>query len=189
MLDVALKFLERELNGYFFHRTGSTEVKVKAGQVVDDAGKWAMAENQVCATVVQVEEERTLKAQRPEAALSAGRQVSLEPELRLNLHVLFCARFQQYDQAMLYLSHLLTFFQSHTAFTPERYPDLDGRVRKLSAELLPLGYEQLNQLWAFVGAKHLPSVVYRLRMLSVQDPQPLAVAPAIGDLATEIKTS
>jgi uncharacterized protein DUF4255 len=177
MLDVALDFLGKELNSYLLARTGSARVEI--GRLVDDTGKWAVKQDHVGATLVHIEEERTLKTQLPETTLVNGNQVTLEPALRLNLHVLFAAYFQQYNQALQYLSHVVTFFQAHPSFTPERYPGLDARVQRLSGELLPLGYEQLNQLWAFLGAKHLPSAVYRFRLLTLQDVEPAAVQPPV----------
>jgi uncharacterized protein DUF4255 len=177
MLDVALKFLVKEINAYLLSRAGAALVEM--GRLVDDSGKWAIKENHVGAALVNVEEERTLKSQRPETIFVNGTHVVLEPALKLNLHVMFAASFQQYDQALHYLSHVITFYQSHPSFTQDRYPDLDARIQRLTAELLPLGYEQLNQLWAFIGGKHLPSAVYRVRLVTLQDVEPAAVRPPI----------
>lgn len=186
MLDVALKFLVRELNVFLFNRTGNAEMKAELARLVDDTGKWTITDNHVGVTLVQVEEERTLKAQRPENTLINGQHVVVEPELRVNLHVLFAARFQQYDQALHYLALVLTFFQSHGHFDPVRHPSLDARIRKLTLELLPLNYEQLNQLWAFLGSRHLPSVVYRARLLALQDAETTSVRPAVDAVASQV---
>jgi hypothetical protein len=179
MLDVALKFLARELNSYLLSRTGSDFGQVEIGRLVDDTGKWAVKEDHIGAVLVNVEEERTLKSQLPEKTLVNGSLVVLEPPLKLNLHVLFAANFQRYDHALHYLSHILTFFQAHPFFNQDRYPDLDPRIRKLTAELIALSYEQLNQLWAYIGGKYLPSAVYRFRLISLQDVEPSAVQPPI----------
>lgn len=187
MLDVALKFLVKELNVFLFNRTGNAEMKAELARLVDDAGKWTITENHVGLSLVQVEEERTLKAQRPESALIDGQNVMLEPELRVNLHVLCAARFQQYDQALHYLAHVLTFFQANSHFDPTRFPALDPRIRKLTLELLPLNYEQTNQLWAFLGSRHLPSVVYRARLLALQDAEKIGVRPAVGAVDSQVR--
>ena len=186
MLDIALKFLGKEINSYLLGRTGSTFGAVEVGRLVDDTGKWAVPEDHVGAALVNVEEERTLRSQRPETVFTNGTQVVLEPALKLNLHVLFAAHFQRYDHALHYLSHILTFFQARSSFTQDRYPDLDPRIEKLTAELMSLGYEQLNQLWAYIGGKHLPSAVYRIRMVVLQDTEPVTVQPPITSIQAEI---
>jgi hypothetical protein len=169
MLDVALKFLVKELNSYLLIRTGSSFGDVELCRLVDDSGKWAIKEDHIGAALINLEEERILKSQMPETTYVGGRHVVMDPALKLNLHVLFAAKFQQYDQALRMLSFVLTYFQSHRGFTPEACPGLDARIEKLTAELLSLSYEQLNQVWAFVGGKQLPSVAYRIRMVTLQD--------------------
>jgi len=179
MLDVALKFLARQLNAYLLSRTGSAFGEVEIGRLVDDAGKWAVKEDHIGAALVNVEEERALKNQRPETVFVNGANVVLEPALKLNLHVVFAANFQRYDHALHYISHVLTFFQSHPSFTQDRYADLDPQIERLNAELLSLGYEQLNQLWAFIGGKQLPSAVYKVRLIALQDVEPITVQPPV----------
>lgn len=187
MLDLALKFLVKELNVFLKSRTGSDEVFAELSRLVGDDGKWSIGENRIGFSLASIEEERTLKAQRPEQVLIDGQQVLLEPTLRLNLHFLVAARFQQYEQALHFLGHVLTFFQAHPQFQIDRYPSLDPRIRKLTLELLNLNYEQLNQLWAFLGAKYLPSAVYRLRLVALQDQEPAGLRPPVSAMSAKIE--
>lgn len=107
----------------------------------------------------------------------------LEPELKLNLYILFAANFKIYDQALKFISYVLTYFQSHSSFTSDGYPTLDPRIKKLTVELQSLNYEQLNQVWAFIGAKQLPSVIYKVRMVVLQDEAATAIQPPITHIA------
>lgn len=186
MLDVALKFLAKELNAFLLGRTGSTFGQAEIGRLVDDMGKWAVKEDHIGVALINVEEERTVRAQRPETVLVNGSQVVLEPPLKLNLHVLFAAHFQRYDHALHYLSHVLTFFQARPSFTQDRYPDLDPMIERLNVELMTLGYEQLNQLWAYIGGKHLPSAVYKVRLVALQDVEPAAIQPPITSIDARV---
>ena len=187
MLDVAANFLTKELNAYLVARTGGTFGSALLSRVVNDVGKWAIPEDQMGVALVNVEEERALKSQVPQAIYADGRQVVLEPEIKLNLQLLFAANFKQYDQGLRQLSLLLTFFQAHPVFTSERYPGLDPRIARLGVDLVSLTFEQLNQLWAFLGAKQLPSVLYRLRLVALQDLEPAAVQPPITTIGSTIE--
>lgn len=182
MLDVALKFLVRELNSYLLLRTGSSFGEANVCRLVDDAGKWAVTEDQIGATLVNLEEERVVRSQLPETTYVDGRNVILQPGLKLNLHVLFAAYFKRYDEALRYLSYVLTYFQSHPVFTPDQYPGLDSRIEKLAPELQSLTYEQLNQVWAFIGGKQLPSALYKVRMIALQDAGQTAIQAPVGEL-------
>lgn len=187
MIDVALKFLLSELNAYLLARTGSAFGEAELGRLVDDNGKWSVKEDHIGVALINIDEERTLKAQLPDTALVEGRQVTLQPELRLNLHVIFAANFQKYDQALRQLSYVLAFFQAHPIFAEDQHPTLDPRFDKLSVDLLSLTYEQLNQLWAFVGGKQLPSVVYRVRFVVLQDLEPTSIQPPITSVTAVLR--
>ena len=156
-------------------------------KLVDDAGKYAF-ENSIAASIINIEEDRVFKSQTPDRIYTNGQHIVLEPELKLNLHVIFAANFdvKNYDQALKYISYVLTFFQSHSAFTSVEYPALDPSIEKLTIELQSLSYEQLNQVWAFIGAKQLPSVIYKVRMVSLQSIAPTLIQPPIVEINTNL---
>jgi Pvc16 N-terminal domain len=182
MLDLAMTFLKEQLQSYIVARTaaGSPDPRtVKLTQLVNDQGRYAIAQDTVGLTLVNIEEERTFKAQVPSYVTVAGRQVAREPEIRLNLHVLAAVNFTDYAEGLRYLSLVLAFFQLHPSFGADDFPSLDPRIGSLSADLYSLSYEQLNQVWAFVGGKQLPSVVYRIRVVAVQDEEIMGVGMPI----------
>jgi hypothetical protein len=190
MVDIALKFLRDELASYILARTASSLEEVKLTKIVDDDGKHShLTGDVVLINLVNVEEERTVKEQLPTYTYIDGQHVVLEPELRLNLHLLFATYFQQYDVGLKYLAYVVTFFQSHSYFTPTKNPGLDSRIEKLVVELQPLGYDQVSQIWTYVGGKQLPSVVYKVRMVAIQDIEPSTIKPPITNIGTTIEST
>jgi hypothetical protein len=53
-------------------------------------------------------------------------------------------------------------------------------------KLQSLSYEQLNQMWGFIGGKQLPSVIYKFRMVIVQDTEPSAYLPPVTAITTDL---
>lgn len=188
MIHTAIQFLKDDLNAYLYARTGTNTVLVNASRLVDEVGKYAFDEDTLCASIINIEEERTFKSHLPEYAQVNGQQVLMEPDLKLNLYIIIAANFKKYDVALKYLSLVLTYFQSHPAFTSDECPGLDARIGKLSVELQSLTYEQLNQIWAFIGGKQLPSVVYKVRMVAIQDEAQLAVRPPVTTITTDMRS-
>lgn len=186
MLDIALAFLRDELDSYIVARTGSTLTEVKLTKAVDETGKSAAPLDGIGLTLINIEEERTVKEQLPKYSYIDGQQVRLEPELRLNLHLLISTNFQQYDEGLKYLSHVITFFQSHSSFNGSKNPGLDSRIEKLMVDMLSLNYEQLNEIWAYTGGKQVPSAVYKVRMVVMQDIEPNAVQPPITSVVPNL---
>jgi hypothetical protein len=183
VIDTAIKFLSDEVNTYLKKRAlnGQNFGSVIAGQIVDDNGKWAVAADNVGLTLINIEEERLLQTQLPERVYINGNHIVMPPELKLNLTVLFHIRYTNgnYEQSLRFLSSVLTFFQAHPSFTADAYPGLDPNIEKLTVEMLSLSTEQLNQIWAYLGSKYLPSVAYRVRMIVLQDAEALGIAKPI----------
>jgi len=183
VIDSAIAFLAAEVNTYLKQRTGTALDVVEAGGITDDQGKWAFNDSLRLA-LAAVEEERTLREQLPERVLIDGNHVLLQPPLKLNLVVVFAARLINYDDSLRYLSYVATFFQAHSAFTPDEFPGLDPRIERLAPEMLSYGPEQLNQMWAYIGTKYLPSIAYRVRMVVLQDVQPMRMEKPITAIAS-----
>lgn len=187
MLDLALKFLADELNAHLERRLGAAGTgKALATALVDDTGKWLLPEGRLGLTLVALDEERALREQLPMRTLTQGQHVELPPPLHLNLVVLLAARFNLYDQALGFLAQALTFFHARPAFTPATHAALDPRIEKLTLEMLSYSPETLNQTWACLGAKYLPSALYRVRLISLQDQEPAAVGRPIEQVRTSV---
>ncbi|GAA5216524.1 DUF4255 domain-containing protein [Corallincola platygyrae] len=179
MLDIALSFVTDELNSYLKAKTGITDDVVKLGQVIDDNGKYALSKESVALTLVNIEQETTTRQQLPESSFVQGQNVTLPPELRLNLYLMFVARFTLYDQALKYLSHIMNFFQTRPLFSSDDYPALDPKLARLSLDLQSPNYDQLNQIWAYLGGKHLPSALYKMRVVALRDQDAPDIGPPI----------
>lgn len=186
MIDTALNFIADEVNAHLRKRTGSELGAVEIGPLVDERGNWIVTLDTTRLTLFQIDEERTLREQMPERTLVGGREVLLPPPLKLNLVLLFAGRFQQYDQALRTLSHIMAFFQARPLFTPSDSPALPSGLERVALDLLSYGPEQLNQMWACLGAKHLPSVVYRLRLVALQDVEPIGTGLPITTIETSL---
>ena len=188
MIDQALIFLRDELNTYILARTNSTNVDVRLSKIATEAGKYAFPEKSIALTVLNLEEDRLLKDHLPEYNMVNGQQVRQEPELKLSLSIMFAANFKIYEEAWKAISLVLTYFQSHLSFTSAEYPALSPKIGKLTVNLELLNFEQLNQVWAFLGAKHLPSVTYRIRMIIIQDEVSSGIQQPITSIQTNIHT-
>ena len=154
--------------------------------MVDETGKYAIHSETVGLSLINIEEERLTREQLPDYRYVNGQHIKKEPELKLNLHVIVVANFTHYDVGLKYLSLVLTYFQSHPFFTPSEYPALDTRITKLIVELQSLGYEQLNQIWTYIGGKQLPSVIYKVRLVAIQDQTLKAVQPPLTAIVANL---
>ena len=149
------------------------------GELAFTTNNQNQTEHKIVITLVNVEEERILKEQNYFKKTPEDNIISLNPELRINLSVLFTAYSTSYETSLRILSYLLGFFQMKNIFNPQNTPELDGFIEKATVELQTLSAEQNNHLWGYVGAKYMPSVVYRIKMLVIQEGQKKMESPPI----------
>ncbi len=173
MIDKALKILRDELIEYVSLQLKSTpdSIQIALSSQVDDKGAVAFPQNSLGMTLVNVEEERVLGSPGPTIRKTEAEVAYLNPEVKINLYILFAANFGDYGEALKWLSLVITFFQSRSVFDTRNTPKLDPGLDRLVLELRTQSFEEQNYLWGMLGAKYLPSVLYRLRMVTLKDNQ------------------
>ncbi len=167
MIDAAFLFLRSEINSYINLRTGSADT-LEITPLTDDSGQ--ILSDRLGLTLVNLEEDRTAQQLPQLKPTPLGQLAKSNPKVRLNLHLLFSANFENnYDEALKHLAYVITFFQARNVFTPQTNPGLTDGIEKLILEMMSLSLEQQNNLWAALGAKYRPSVVYKMRILLLED--------------------
>jgi hypothetical protein len=140
----------------------------------------------VSTLLINVEEERQLRP----AELYARRADDDtprwgQPDIRLVLYVLFVARFKQYDLAWDHLSKIIQRFQHIRVFERETTPTLPQGIDKLVLELVTLDFAQQNEVWNALRITHHPSILYRVKLITLRDEQletPARIEQAILNL-------
>lgn len=149
-----------------------------ARQESGDGGTASGSRGKVVLTVVNIEEESTLKNNTP--YIRSGDTIEKRnPVVFINLYVLISSPTDQYDTALSEISDVIEFFQGKSVFTPDNdatgnFPDT---VEKLMVELFTLNFEQVNHLWGILGGKYLPSVMYKLRLVPILSQKRQPVQP------------
>ncbi len=174
MLDEALIFLRKQLDTHIRSTFSEVNPTVQLSPLFSPDGTSLLGAQRLGMTLVNVEEERVNMAQRRAVVRSeGGDNVNfMAPEVRLNLHVLIVANTdasgKNYEEGLKSLSAAISFFQSHRYFTSTEYPALPESLDKLVVELETLDYEFQNHIWGTLGGKLLPSVLYRIRLVTIQ---------------------
>lgn len=182
MIHSCLTFLTNELNDYLKLRTGSPTVdRVFLTSVATEGGGVVIPNKSLGVSLINIEEDRVYKDQKSTIINNRGNVERLNPEIKLNLYVLISANFQDtdsedsindYAEGLKQLSWIISYFQAKNVFTPENSPKLanfDSNLTKLVVELYSYSFEQLYNFWSVVGAKYLPSVLYKIRILTFQE--------------------
>lgn len=199
MIHSSLKFLTRAINDYLIIKNGLDEDKIFLTHVSDESGV-AIPDKSLGLSLVNIEEEKIFKEQKTTYVNSEGIVEYRNPELKLNLYILISANFQNKDlndpsddyfEGLKQLSHIISFFQAKNVFTNDNTPALaseDPNIKKLILELYSYSFEQMYNFWSVLGTKYLPSVLYKIRMLKVQEGELISDSLPIEEIDLLSKT-
>lgn len=172
MIDQALVIITKELNQFLKIRFDLNEDKVLLSPLVDQDGSVATQdENKIILTLFDVSEETTLKNGLRYREDGDG-LVSKRPDLHLNLQVLFSSYFNalNYTDSLKYLSAVIGFFHAKPSFDVQNTPEMvDSGIDRLVFEIFHQDSNTKNNLWASIGAKYLPSILYKIRVITIAD--------------------
>lgn len=181
MIDEALKFLVTQINDYLSMRNEPTSVNANEivlssiSESAADGAEVSLADKQLGLTLINIEEERVVKDQTFAHRTLNGDFEHYNPEIRLNLYVLVSANFKKsggtnaYSEGLKQLSHVIRFLQGKNVFTPENSPGMHADLKQLIVELHSTSFEQQYNYWTVIGTKYLPSALYRVRLVAIQD--------------------
>lgn len=174
MIGRVLALLKQQLNSHLQASTGWTPAESTEDRVVFIDGEkmdpLSFKLEAVSLLLINVEEENTLRSPDPYSkVLPDGSRRAVQPAVRLNLYVLFVARFKQYEKGLNYLSLIIQFFQNHRVFNHGNAPGLDQGIEQLSIELVTLPFGEQNEIWNALRTTYHPSVLYKVRMLTFAD--------------------
>jgi len=189
MIDRALLFLRDRVNEHAALATGGAgtgdAVVFPDGDKLDPL---ALKTGAVNLLLVNLEQEHVMRADDPFArTLGGGEVVAVQPAVRLNLSLLFVARFRAYDAALAALGTVLRFFQGNRVFNTAGFPDLDPGIGRLVVELATLPLDRQNDLWGSLRLAYHPSLLFRVRMLTVEQGMTAAPAAAVRAPAVEVR--
>lgn len=178
MIEDALDILKEQLETHL-ELANNTAINgdgyIVLSNVANEDGQWAIPSDKIGMSIINIEEERVVKDQVFEHRNLNGEYERYNPELKLNLYVLFCANFvnsgesTKYGEGLKQLSNVISFFQGKNVFTPDNTPGMDPSLQKLIVEIYSYSFEQQYNFWSILGAKYLPSILYKVRLVTIQE--------------------
>ena len=170
MIHAAINQITFELNQYLKRTFERSEEMVVVSNILEQDGTVAAhIDNKVVAFLVNIEKE-TIASGHPQAKTFGGsRGVVGNAPLHLNLSLMFAAYFSggNYPEALKSISATMRFFQMTPVFDHQNTPDLDRRIDRLVLEIENLDIQQLSNLWGILSTRYLPSILYKVRMVTI----------------------
>lgn len=163
MIHNVLSVVTEQLNEHIRNELHMQEDMVVMNSLIDIKGDInVQVENRVCVFLQNIEEERMAK--------NGGFQSNpgAPQPMRFNLYIVVAAHFPDpnYREALRFISHVIEFFQGKPVFDRSNSPTLSPNLERLTFEFVNQDIMGLNNLWSSIGAKYIPSVVLKVRMIT-----------------------
>jgi len=155
MIHEIIPLIAGELKEYLESKFDVIDDIVKIGNLMNPDGTMAILEdNKVIITLVNVE--------RDGSNLMGGDSfIKGDLPVHINIYLMFSAYHLDYAEALKLLSGVIGFFQANPTFFHE------GNNMKI--ELQNFDFKELSNIWSILGAKYLPSVVYKIRTIDMDE--------------------
>lgn len=177
MIYPVLKFLAEQLNQYIEQVkkpgdgiTNPVAILQNISRLNEDDLETT---NNIILSLVNLQEEAAMKNNPGQVVMNSEVVRYDNPPVNLNLYLLITACMTNYENALIYLTHAITFFQGKNIFNKQNsITHVEGLPDnfRIITDLHSLTLEQVNFLWSTLGGKQHPFVCYRLRLLQLTRP-------------------
>jgi hypothetical protein len=187
MINKALQFTSDTLNQFLKNRFTLDETKVILNKLIDSNGQIpAINQNKVVISLINIERETTKAYNIRNHQVSDGSFININPAERFNIDILISANFDDYSETLKFLNAVILFFQINTSLSVNTSSAIPKGLDKLEFDIEKLTYQQMNNLWTAMGAKYQPSVIYKMRLLTIQGFEAEGFVGAVSAMVNQV---
>lgn len=177
LIDQTLQFLRSKINTYNNTTTGIVEIMNIA--TLNDGDEFVESTSPIILSIVNIENDATSRnpnIYRPNTNNTSSIEKYKNPTQNLVISLLFSAyskeqKTDKYKDGIVKLEHVIRCLQEQNVFYINGTSEVDPAVNehiKLILEMESLNLSQLNQLWSMLGNKYMPSVLFKMKMITIQ---------------------
>ncbi len=157
----------------------------------NNKGELNIPDNSISLSLLNIDEETSMRNPMIKKRVEGDKVYTQTPGISLNLSIIFIANFpNDYTSELNYISKIIEFFQRKDTFTVENTPSLkkqkkyiDQLVFKLSTTKL----EEQHNIWGLLGIKYMPSVMYNVGKVLVQEDEKLSEIRVVKRVASGVE--
>ncbi|MEM7035350.1 MAG: DUF4255 domain-containing protein [Bacteroidota bacterium] len=189
MLYQAVHYIANDLNTFIVNREqGGTASRVRIGHLANPDGSTPEYSDNVILSVAHIAEERIRQAPKNYRTAENGRFEFVNPPVHLNFYLLCTAWFTEHTESLKYVSQVIAFFQHKPVFNHQNSPGLDPNIVELCLKIENMNMHDHQNLWGLMGPKYLPSVYYKIQMVSISENATDRQVSTVESIETHLQT-
>lgn len=164
MIYYCMEHLRKQLNQFLDRKYDFDEqLVVLSGVSSSEGGQPTNISNKVVLTLANIERETSVNNK----GLGGRNELLVTVPVHLNLYVLICANFSSYAEALKLISSAVEFYQLNPVFNKNNSPDLPDGIDKILIDIENVTPHELSNMWGTLGSNYLPSILYKVRMVTI----------------------
>ncbi|OZG73981.1 hypothetical protein BTA51_09380 [Hahella sp. CCB-MM4] len=170
MIDQAMLLVRNTLRQFIRLKLqiDQIEEKVVLTSVIDQNGQSTIPLNSLGITLYRIVEDRVVETEyQPSIAQSEYEKIL--PPVILSLEIVIAANFNDYTESLKYISAAMACFQSKNYFDHSNCPEMNKDMNPFGITLFTQNVSEHNHTWSLFGGRYMPSVMYRLRSIEIQE--------------------
>ena len=169
MIDTALQFTASSVDQFIRNKFGLDESKVLTNNIIEADGAMPKSnQNKLVISLINIIQETNKQYYNRNQRLSNGSFSDIQPAERYNIDILLSSSFDDYKETLKFLNAGILFFQSYPAIDSSSFSNLPEGINRLEYDIEKISFFEMHNLWSAMGAKYMPSVIYRMRLITVQ---------------------
>jgi hypothetical protein len=147
----------------------SEDIVVVSNLVGHDGSMESQTNNRLAIFLTNIEKDTMPSRPHSQSRAMSDRDVVSSKPIFLNLYLMVAANFtgSNYPEGLKFISNVIAYFQQQQVFNHQNSPDLDPGIDKIILDIENFKSHELSNLWGMFGAKYVPSVVYKVRMVVI----------------------
>lgn len=188
MIKTALVFIKQQLDQQLVNRFSLDESIVILNHLLEpDGGVPQKNQNKMVITLINLDHETAKQYYGGQLRTPGGNITKVNPALHFNADLLFTANFDDYEEALKFLNATIGFFQANNSFNSKTTPDIPAPIKMLNFDIEKSTYAEIHNLWSAMGAKYQPSIIYKVRHLTIASDEVKAIVTSVTDLAVGVQ--
>lgn len=183
MIDAAINHIATSVDQHLMRTFDLNENVVVISNILEQDGTVAAhVDNKIVASLVNIEKDSVPIAQQHTAGASGVRSIVTSPAIHFNLYLMFASYFSgsNYKEGLKFISNTISYLQGRNVFDRHNSPGLDRGIDKLVLDIENLDITDLSNLWGILSGRYLPSVLYKVRMVTYDASAVKAQSPVVS---------
>ena len=171
MVPEAITFLTNYLNQQLKSSFQLHTEPVVAGRLNTSDGTSNVAiEDRIVISLINLEQEASMKQATDYTTRDGHPGNKIEAPISLNLYLLISGNYNSnYMEALKMLSEVIRLLHNTPLFTNQEFPEMPKPLAKLTLENINIPLAELGHIWSGMGVKYVPSIVYRMRVITMHE--------------------